>query len=53
VGGLGEIRIIHGIGRGVLKRAVEKHLGHHPQVGSLRMGQLGEGGRGVSVARLR
>jgi len=53
VGGLGEIRIIHGIGRGVLKRAVEAHLGKHPQVGSLRTGELGEGGRGVSVARLR
>jgi len=48
-----EVRIIHGIGRGVLKAAVEKHLRSHPQVESQRMGEGREGGRGVTVARLR
>jgi DNA mismatch repair protein MutS2 len=53
VSGLGEMRIIHGLGRGVLKAAVERHLRGHPQVASQRTGELGEGGRGVTVARLR
>lgn len=48
-----EVRIIHGIGRGVLKSAVERHLRAHPQVESQRMGEGREGGRGVTVARLR
>jgi DNA mismatch repair protein MutS2 len=49
----GEVRIIHGIGKGVLKAAVERHLRSHPQVESQRMGEGHEGGRGVTVARLR
>lgn len=51
--GLAELRVIHGIGRGVLRAAVERHLRGHPQVAGQRMGQVGEGGRGVTVARLR
>ena len=51
--GLGEIRIVHGVGRGVLRAAVERHLRGHPQVASQRMGQVGEGGRGVTVVRLK
>lgn len=51
--GFSEVRIIHGIGRGVLKAAVERHLRSHPQVESRRMGEGREGGRGVTVARLR
>jgi DNA mismatch repair protein MutS2 len=51
--GLAELRIIHGVGRGVLRAAVERHLRGHPQVASQRLGQVGEGGRGVTVARLR
>lgn len=51
--GILELRIIHGIGRGVLRAAVERHLRAHPQVDSQRMGQGFEGGRGVTVAKLR
>ena len=51
--GLGEIRVVHGIGRGVLRAAVERHLRAHPQVASQRLGQVGEGGRGVTIARIR
>jgi DNA mismatch repair protein MutS2 len=51
--GFSELRIIHGVGRGVLRAAVERHLRGHPQVASQRMGVVGEGGRGVTVARLR
>ena len=51
--GIGELRIIHGIGKGILKSAVERHLRGHAQVESSRMGEGNEGGRGVTVARLR
>lgn len=51
--GLSELRIVHGIGRGVLRSAVERHLRGHPQVDSQRLGQVGEGGRGVTVARIK
>jgi len=53
VSGLSEVRIVHGIGRGVLRSVVERHLREHPQVASQRLGQVGEGGRGVTIARLR
>ena len=51
--GFSELRVIHGVGRGVLRPAVEKHLREHPQVAGQRPGQVGEGGRGVTMARLR
>jgi DNA mismatch repair protein MutS2 len=51
--GLTELRIIHGVGRGVLRAAVERHLKGHPQVASQRLGVVGEGGRGVTIVRLR
>jgi DNA mismatch repair protein MutS2 len=50
--GLAELRVVHGIGRGVLRAAVERHLRGHPQVAEQRIGRVGEGGRGVTVARL-
>jgi DNA mismatch repair protein MutS2 len=53
VSGLNELRIVHGVGRGVLRSVVERHLRDHPQVVSQRLGVVGEGGRGVTIARLR
>ena len=53
LGGFSELRVVHGVGRGVLRAAVERHLRGHPQVASQRLGEAGEGGRGVTVARLR
>ncbi len=53
VGGLAELRIVHGVGRGVLRQAVERHLRDHQQVATHRLGAVGEGGRGVTIARLR
>ncbi len=53
VSSLSELRIIHGLGKGVLRTAVDKHLRDHPQVASQRLGEMREGGRGVTVARLR
>ncbi len=51
--GLSELRIVHGVGRGILRAAVERHLRGHPQVALQRLGAVGEGGRGVTVVRLR
>ena len=51
--GLSEVRIIHGIGTGALRTAVQKHLKGHPQVESQRWGEGYEGGRGGTVPRLR
>ncbi len=51
--GLHEVRLIHGVGTGALRNAVRAHLKTHPQVESQRQGEGHEGGRGVTVARLR
>jgi DNA mismatch repair protein MutS2 len=51
--GLSGLRVIHGVGRGVLRSAVERHLRGHPQVATQRLGGVGEGGRGVTVVGLR
>jgi DNA mismatch repair protein MutS2 len=51
--GFPELRVIHGVGRGVLRAAVERQLRGHPLVASQRLGAVGEGGRGVTVVRLR
>jgi DNA mismatch repair protein MutS2 len=53
MGAFSELRIVHGIGRGILRAVVERHLRGHPQVASQRLGEAGEGGRGATVVRLR
>ena len=51
--GLSELRIVHGIGKGVLRAAVERHLRGHPLVQMARLGEIHEGGRGATVVTLR
>jgi len=46
------VRIIHGKGSGVLRQAVRQELSSHAQVSSYRPGEAGEGGEGVTVAKL-
>lgn len=46
------VRIIHGKGTGAMRDAVRNILRHHPLVGESRSGEQGEGGDGVTVARL-
>ncbi|HKA24911.1 MAG TPA: Smr/MutS family protein, partial [Candidatus Eisenbacteria bacterium] len=48
-----ELRVIHGVGKGVLREVLARHLRGHPQVAREHLGQVGEGGRGVTVAELR
>ncbi|NPV71573.1 MAG: endonuclease MutS2 [Firmicutes bacterium] len=53
LGGVPQVRIIHGKGTGALRSAVREFLRHHPHVASFRFGAQGEGGDGVSVASLK
>lgn len=50
--GLPSVRIIHGKGTGTLRQAVCEELARNPLVKSFRLGELGEGGAGVTVAEL-
>lgn len=50
--GIDRVRIIHGKGTGVLRRAVQELLAQHPRVKSFRDGDREEGGTGVTVAYL-
>lgn len=53
LGNLPSVRIIHGVGTGVLKKMVNEILQTHPHVLSHRLGGYYEGGAGVSIAQLR
>ena len=46
------VRIIHGKGTGAMRDAVRTNLKQHPLVREARSGDLGEGGDGVTVAKL-
>jgi len=46
------VRIIHGFGTGVLRKAVREHLRKHPAVSSWRPGAENEGGDGATIAVL-
>ena len=50
--GLPTVRIIHGNGTGALRQAVRDELREHPLVSQFRAGENGEGGDGVTVAKL-
>ncbi|MBS1234900.1 MAG: MutS2 family protein [Nitrospirae bacterium] len=50
--GFQEVTIIHGIGKGLLARAVREHLEGHPLVKRFRRGEQTEGGAGVTVVTL-
>ena len=51
--GLPWVRIIHGKGTGKLRDVVREALSQHPHVQSYEGGKRGEGGEGVTVAKLR
>ncbi|MDR1905590.1 MAG: endonuclease MutS2 [Clostridiales bacterium] len=52
-GGLGEVKIIHGVGTGKLGRAIQQHLSAHKNAASFRYGVYGEGERGVTFVKLK
>jgi len=47
------VRIIHGKGTGKLRDVVRETLSQHPHVKSFEPGKDGEGGDGVTVAKMR
>ncbi|MEW6419349.1 MAG: endonuclease MutS2 [Nitrospirota bacterium] len=49
---LREVTIIHGIGKGLLMKAVHEHLKGHPLIKHFRSGTQEEGGNGVTVVKL-
>lgn len=53
ISNLGTIRIIHGLGTGVLKKMVFELLKKHPRVKTQRLGGYYEGGAGVTIAELQ
>jgi DNA mismatch repair protein MutS2 len=50
---LGTVRVIHGIGRGILKKAVYDMLRNDPRVADVHPGEPATGGDGVAVVRLK
>jgi DNA mismatch repair protein MutS2 len=48
-----EVTIIHGMGTGILRKAVREYLTGHPLVEQFRSGELSEGGDGVTIATPR
>jgi DNA mismatch repair protein MutS2 len=51
--GESSVRIIHGIGSGALRRAIQDYLATSPYCADFRAGESGEGGSGVTVATLQ
>lgn len=51
--GLHQVRIIHGLGTGALRRGVTEYLRNHRAIKSMRLGVHGEGGSGVTVVELK
>ncbi len=50
---LPSVRIVHGKGTGALRNAVQKHLKRQKYVKSFRLGELGEGDSGVTIAEFK
>ncbi len=50
---LEEIKVIHGVGKGILKKAIAQHLSRHKNVESFRLGKYGEGETGVTFIKLK
>jgi DNA mismatch repair protein MutS2 len=53
LGGLREVRVIHGLGTGRLRDAVREFLARHPLVDEFRAGEPHEGRDGATVVNLR
>lgn len=53
VNGLEEIKVIHGVGEGILLKAVRDYLKKDKNVAEFRRGKFGEGENGVTVIKLK
>ncbi len=53
LGGLPQVRLVHGKGTGALRKAIHELLAVHPLVESFRPGEPYEGGSGATVVELK
>ena len=51
--GLEEIKIIHGVGQGILLKTIRKYLSDDKNVLEFRRGKYGEGENGVTIVKLK
>ena len=51
--GLAEARIIHGKGTGALRKGIKSYLAAHTNITGQRLGDMAEGGDGVTVVKLK
>ena len=51
--GRSRLRVIHGHGKGVLRRTLHEMLGSHPHVGKFYLAPANEGGAGATIVELR
>jgi DNA mismatch repair protein MutS2 len=51
--GLPQVRVVHGSGMGILRKALRQYLQGHPHVASVREPGQSEGGGGATVVELR
>jgi DNA mismatch repair protein MutS2 len=52
LGGAEKVRIIHGHGKGILRKAIADFLRDHPHVASFELAPLNQGGAGATIAQL-
>ncbi|MDY6367967.1 MAG: endonuclease MutS2 [Clostridia bacterium] len=53
VGGITEIKIIHGVGQGILLKGIRDYLKSNKNVAEFRRGKYGEGENGVTIVTLK
>jgi len=51
--GLGQVRIVHGKGEGILRKITQEYLKKNRNVSTFRDGEVPEGGQGVTIAFLK
>ena len=51
--GMPQVRIVHGSGMGILRRALRNYLKHHPHVSNVIEATQQEGGNGATVVELK
>jgi len=51
--GLPRIRVVHGVGMGILRRTLREFLNKHPHVTSISEPPYNEGGQGATIVELR
>ena len=47
------VTILHGKGTGALKQTIHDFLSRHPSIASFRLGELVEGGAGVTIVKFK